>query len=177
MRLIVLLAILAAVTPSSALRAQEDPASGSGEDPFKDQKGDKRFWNASVGGGNYLVALDKIANISKHRYLLDGTVVVTEVTIDTVGNSLARFYHLSPLAAESSLSTARKVIERGDELLDRAGQRTGMDVADMVQKKYPVTTHAKTIEFRITELATLDALHGSVTKAWRDNFGRKFRAE
>ena len=133
--------------------------------PYEDREDQKRFWDASVGNGNYLVALDRIANISKHRYLLDGTLIVTEVTIDTVGNSLARFYHISPAAENSNLATPRKVIERANDLLDRAGQRTGSDTAEMVHKTYPATTHAKTIEFRVMDTQTLDALYASVSRA------------
>ena len=44
----------------------------------------------------------------------------------------------------------------------------------MVQKQYPTTTHAKTIEFRVKDLGTLDALLGSAKGAWISGKGRKF---
>ncbi|NNC90248.1 MAG: hypothetical protein HKN82_17465 [Akkermansiaceae bacterium] len=170
MKLICLLALLISIPPAFAQNATDPDDS-----PFEDKKDHKRFWNGSLPGGNYLVALDRIANVSKHRYLLDGTLVVTEVTIDTVGNSLARFYHITPAAENSNLASPRKVLERANDLLERAGQRTGSDLAEMVHKKYPVTTHAKTIEFRVMDLGTLDALYGSVTSAWVSGHGRRFR--
>jgi hypothetical protein len=47
----------------------------------------------------------------------------------------------------------------------------------MVHKTYPVTTHAKTIEFRVSDLGTLDALVSSVRRAWLDGKGRRFNVK
>lgn len=134
----------------------------------------KRFWQASMPGGSYMVALDRIASVSKHEYLLDGNLVVTEVNIDTVGNALVRIYQITPAAEHSNLSGAQRVVERGKDLLDRVGQRTGADLNNVVHKTYPVTTHSKLIEFRVDDLGTLDALYSSVRKAWLDGKGRRF---
>ena len=51
-------------------------------------------------------------------------------------------------AALFNLATAQHMVQRGKELLDHAGQRSGTDPNTMVHKKYPVTTHTKTIEYR-----------------------------
>ena len=37
----------------------------------------RRFWQASLPGGHYMVALDRISNISMHEYVLDGTWLST----------------------------------------------------------------------------------------------------
>lgn len=77
------------------------------EEPLqeKDKDNDKEtrngFWEANLAGGNYMVALGRISSVSRHRYVLDGTVIVDEVTIDTEGQALARFYFLSPIKAEA----------------------------------------------------------------------------
>ena len=120
------------------------------------------------------MALSRITSISKHEYLLDGNLIVTEVTIDTLGATTLRVYQITPAAQYGSLATGRKIVERGKDLLDRAGQRTGADVANMVHKQYPATTHSKTIEFRVKDLGTLDALHNSARTAWISSKGRKF---
>ena len=179
-----ILALLAVLLTASSGLAQTaggqtaDPkAEPSKEDsPYTDDLDHKRFWNASFPGGSYMVALDRIASISKHQYLLDGTLIVTEVNIDTVGNSLVRIYQITPAAQNSNLASAQRVVERGKELLDHVGQRTGTDPNTMVHKKYPITTHTKTIEFRVDNLDTLDAVYRSVNKAWRDGRGRRFAA-
>lgn len=149
-------------------------AQGSTDDKFDDNPDHRRFWQAALPGGEYVVALDRISSISKHQYILDGTLLVTEVTIDTNGNSLTRIYHITPVGDDSTVGTTTKIIERGNELLDQAGQRTGTNLQDMVHKKYPLTTHSKSIEYRVSELATLDALFSSIDKSWKSGKGRKF---
>ena len=47
----------------------------------------------------------------------------------------------------------------------------------MVGKKYGVTSHAKSIEYRIMSANTLTALYGSVRKAWETGRGRQFNAK
>ena len=149
-------------------------ATGQDGKPFNDSLAEKGFWQGSLPGGSYLVALSRITSISKHEYLLDGNLIVTEVTIATLGATTLRVYQITPAAQYGCLATGRKIVERGKDLLDRAGQRTGADVANMVHKQYPATTHSKTIEFRVKDLGTLDALHNSARTAWISGKGRKF---
>lgn len=144
------------------------------EDRVKDTEGHRRFWQASVPGGNYMVALDRISNISMHEYVLDGNLVVNEVTVDTTGRALARFYYIEPLSDSMKRSEVTRVVDKGRELIDRAGQRLGSEAHNMAQKQYPTTTHAGMIEYRILDLRDLDALYGSLRKAWESGRGRKF---
>ena len=184
--ILVLTSALTLLLSAASGLAQGTPTSKGGQStnatennsPYKDgvDADHKRFWQASLPGGTYMVALDRIASISKHEYLLDGTLIITEVNIDTVGNSLVRIYQITPAAERSNLATPQRIVERGKELLEHAGQRTGTDPNSMVHKKYPVTTHTRTIEFRVEDLGTLDALYKSVHKAWRDGRGRRFVA-
>ena len=133
-----------------------------------------RFWQANLPGGQYLVALTHITAVSSHKYLLDGGIIVNEVTIDTVGQSLARFYYLAPVTEGMASNTATGIVNRGKELLDQAGDRTGSDLHNMVVKKYPETTHARSVEYRLLDEKDLLALMGSVTNAWQTGKGRKF---
>lgn len=177
-----LLSILAILTMAPLALAQDtaNPNSTANskdkDQPYSDALGDKGFWDGTLPGGNYLVALSRITSISKHEYLLDGNLVVTEVTIDTVGDTTMRVYQITPAAQYGTLATGRKIVERGKDLLDRAGQRTGADLNNMVHKQYPTTTHSKTIEYRVKDLGTLDALYKSARTAWTSGNGRKFVA-
>ncbi len=143
------------------------------ENNATESDGPRRFWQASLSNGHYMVALDRISNISMHEYLLDGTLIVTEVTIDTTGRALARFYYIEPLTDAGGRAEIARVVDRGRELLDRAGQKTGTDAHNMAQKTYPATTHAGTIEYRLTDKRDLDALYGSLRRAWETGKGRK----
>jgi hypothetical protein len=132
----------------------------------------RRFWQAALPGGHYMVALDRITSISQQTYLLDGAVVVHEVDVDTEGQALARFYFLEPVKTPST--TANQILERGREIVEKESERSGTDVATMVVKKYPDTTHAKCLEYRLERAEDLDALYKSLREAWESGKGRKF---
>lgn len=136
--------------------------------------GPKRFWQSSVPGGDYVVALDRISSISKHSYIIDGNLRVTEVVIDTNGNSLARFYYIIPVSEDSGSTVGAGLTTRGKELLDKVGERTGTNLNTAVMKQYPTTTHAKTVEFRISDEGDLDKLFSSVRNAWLKGSGKRF---
>lgn len=137
--------------------------------------GPRRFWQANVAGGNYMVAIDRISSISKHSYLIDGAAVVHEVTIDTTGQALARFYYIEP--PKTASTAANQLIDRSKQLVDEYSKRSGNDVSTMVVKKYPETTHAKSIEYRLLSEAEINALYNSVKDAWETGRGRKFNVK
>jgi hypothetical protein len=158
-----------------ALQAQETPTAP--EKP-SDSAGANRFWQATLGGGHYMVSLDRISSVSRHKYVLDGALIVDEVTVDALGQSLARFYFITPISdaadgngAAAALSSA---VDRGRELIDKAADKAGADVHQMVVKKFPETTHARTVEFRLLSEAELSGLYNSVRGAWESGRGRKF---
>jgi len=142
-----------------------------------DEEGSQRFWQLSLPDeGNFMVALDRIASVSRSSYILDGNLAVTEVTIDTVGNALCRIYHLAPIAAKGASSSLATLTKRADELAQRGGELSGLD-PNAVHKSYPNTTHAKTVEYRIKDLESLEALYASLTRAWSNGRGRTFTVE
>ena len=164
-------AALILLTTCSPLWAQNK---NSDKNNTSESVGPSRFWQVSVAGGNYMVALDRISSISKHTYVTDGAFRVTEVVIDTNGNSLVRFYYIIPVSEDSASSLGSGLTTRAKELLDKAGERTGANANTMVAKQYPTTTHAKTVEFRISHEEDLDKLYNNVRKAWIKGKGNKF---
>lgn len=175
LRLLALLFSCIAFAPASW--AQEDQG-GDEESPTQnenvsDSQEGRRFWQADLPGGQYIVALDRICSVSMQQYLLDGNLVVNEVNIDTTGRSIARFYYIEPLAESIQRGGIGKVANRGKELIDRAAGRIDMDAHNMAQKTYPATTHAGMVEYRILDLADLDALFQSALRAWQSGRGRK----
>ncbi len=147
------------------------------EDGITDDQTRNRFWECNVGGGNYMVALSRISSVSRHQYVLDGTLLVDEVTIDTTGQALVRFYFIAPISSQSNTGTgnaAQRLVERGKGLVDRGGEITGSDAHNMVHKKFPLTTHAKQVEYRVLTKEALGALYSSVKTAWVQGRGRSF---
>ena len=153
---------------SPSLVAQDNTESNA-----TDELGSRRFWQANLPGGEFVVSISSISSVSKHTYVIDGNLKVTEVVVDTTGNSLARFYYITPITDDASSGVAG-ISERGKELLDRAGERAGVSPSTMVAKQYPLTTHAKTVEFRIASESDLNSLFSSVRSSWMNGRGRKF---
>jgi len=140
-----------------------------------DEENKKRRWHAHLPGGAYHVALGTITSISKHSYVLDGTLFVSEVTIDTTGNSLARFYFIEPISSDTKFNVVQRLQSTLGKVQEKAGEYSGTKIDELAQKTYPHTTHAKTIEFRILTEQELGALFSSVYRAWDTGKGRTFR--
>ncbi len=139
-----------------------------------DKEARNHFWEANLAGGNYLVALGTISSVSRHKYVLDGAVIVDEVTVDTSGQALARFYFITPISASGPGAAVADAADRAMALVDGAARRAGTDVQDMVVKKYPLTTHSKAIEYRVFSEEQLGSLYQSVKTAWVTGRGRVF---
>jgi hypothetical protein len=174
----VLLTCTASLTAQAPTDEKKDaPADEAGKDKPGESTGPARFWQAKLKGGHYIVALDHIASVSRHKYLLDGALVIDEVTIDSVGQSLARFYFISPVSSESSSTAVKSATDRATELLEKGSERIGSDISSMVVKKYPETTHARTIEYRLMEEKDLTSLFNSARNAWETGRGRIFTSK
>lgn len=141
----------------------------------EDELNKKRRWEASLPGGRYAVNLGNITSISEHSYVLDGVAIITEVTIDTVGASLARFYYMEPVTENSKMDIVNRLRNRTTGLKNKAKERVGISFEDMAQKQYPHSTHAKTVEFRLLSRGELRALYGSLYTAWDTGKGRTFK--
>ncbi|MCW1914401.1 hypothetical protein OJ996_12505 [Luteolibacter sp. GHJ8] len=176
------LCVLLQPLPLQAQQNNEDDGDGTeqvdednaGEDSSAEEsQGPKRFWSASLQGGDYSVALDKVSSVSIHEYVLNANLIVTEMVIDTDGRALARFYHVRSVAEDTASGAGGRLVERGKDLIDGAGRRAKVDFHNLPQKDYPTTSHAGMIEFRLMRLNDLKALHKSIQGAWESNTGKK----
>lgn len=134
----------------------------------------KRFWEANLPGGNYMVALDRISSVSMHSYIIGKSLVVYEVCVQTSGAGLVRFYTFETIGESTDSNIAKNLVERGKSIIEQGGSRTGVDTNTTVEKEYPITTHAQTIEYRLFNKGDLDQLYSSLKRSWRENRGRKF---
>lgn len=140
---LIVLTLSIPVGPICAQTDEETPGDSTSE-----TVGPKKFWEADLPGGSYLVAVERIVSISKQRYVLDEKTSVTEVVIDTSGSSLARFYCLAP---------------------------KGEDARQSVSKQHAAKTSAKTtVNFHVSNGADLDKLYDSARNAWISGRGKKF---
>ena len=161
-------------TTPAASGSSANPTTGSAQNS-SETDGNHRFWVANLPGGQYMVALDHLTAISRHLYAIpEAGLIVDEVTVDTNGQGLARFYFSSPITDGVNNNAVANVTARAKELVDYAGQRAGTDLHKMVIKKYPETTHARSIEYRVLSSDELTALYSSVSAAWQTGRGRVF---
>ena len=156
---------------------EQDEKDEKAPEGVNDDENRKRRWECSLPGGEYSVNLGAITSVSKHSYVLDGTLLVTEATVDTTGTALARFYYIEPITKDTTFNALARIQKRAEQLRNRGQSRTGTKADEMAQKSYPTTTHARTIEFRIMNEVELNALYGSLYQAWTSGKGRTFRIQ
>ena len=125
------------------------------------------LFRAKLPGGTYEVAVRSIVAVTSHEYLVDGIARVTEVNIDTGGSLLARFYYLEPTTPTSPLGLGQATIDKAQELLKQAAEKTGQDVWKKVVKNYPATTHARTVEYRLASREQLNRIFSAAEEAFR----------
>lgn len=164
------LAALSCVAPAQPAAPTPAPAVPG----VSEQEVPNNFWDCTLPGGSYTVALNKISVVSLHEFNLPGGRV-TEMNIVTEGAGLARFYFME--AALPGGSTAEAAKARVTELANLAADRTGTEkIWQKVLKDYPLATHAHTIEYRLQTKAEILALHASAKGAWMTGRGRKISA-
>ncbi|MCF7673840.1 MAG: hypothetical protein K9N23_02110 [Akkermansiaceae bacterium] len=178
-----LIGVLAATATAQnkAAPGSTDGATTGTTNPAKQKVSDvempdkRRFWQGNLPGGQYLVALDKITSVSRHSYVVaEAGLLIDEVVIDTVGQTVARFYFVSPVTEGVNNNAATNLTQRAKELLDYGGERAGTDVHKRVEKKFPEGLYAHTVEYRLSTATELGALLGSVSSAWQTGRGRIF---
>lgn len=162
-----------AQSPNPQPPANQNPQNGN--QAVNDAENRIGFWDCTLPGGNFTIALGKICSVSIHEYAVAGGRV-TEAVIDTEGSVCARFYYMEPMNAGGNLAITGVVKERLNQVLETAADRTGTDkVWKKVQKDYPVATHAHTVDYRLQSAANLQALFNSAKTAWLSGRGRSIR--
>jgi len=125
-------------------------------------------WRCFTNGGVYSVGIDRIVSVSVHEYRVDNVARVTEVNIDTVGNALVRFYYLEPAETDApggvGQGALEKIREIAEDVIDRSEQAQFLE---RVIKSYPTSTHAHTIEYRVSSRDELKKIFDSADTAYR----------
>jgi len=128
------------------------------------------YWRCELPGGVYMVNLAMVTSVSTHEYVVDGAARVTEFTIGTSGAVVARFYYLEPMVPKSPVGFGQSIIDKVQEKVGEASERTGTEeVWKKVVKNYPLTTHAHTVEYRLDSVDQVTKLEKSIEDAWKNN--------
>lgn len=133
--------------------------------------GPRGFLSIDYKGGRFVVPFHKIVSMARHEYLIDGGGMVHELTIDTEGTVIARYYYLESPLENNPLNAAQVVNNRLKKVRDLVEERTGQST-DVVIKHYPETTHAKTVEYRVSNLDQLERIYQHVYDDWVEHNGK-----
>jgi hypothetical protein len=136
------------------------------------------LWQCTLPGGVYLVALRSIASISSHEYVVDGAARVTEVTVATNSSVEARFYYLEPVVPNTAVPGSATASDAAQQHLSDVASQAGTEPVWMkVVKNYPTTTHAHTVEYRLTTKENLQQLYQNLAQAWTTGKGASLTTE
>ncbi len=129
------------------------------------------LWRAEFPGGNYSVSLAAISSVSTHEYVVDRAVKVFEMTINTNGAVVARFYSVEPIKPNAPGGYGQGVVDKVQEKVQDGVQRvtgeTNEPLLSSVIKNYPTTTHAHTVEYRLPTRDDVVKAFKSVEGCWR----------
>ncbi len=134
-------------------------------------KDSKLFGIEFPDGTSYYGRVDKIISISKQQYLV-GPLVVTEVNIE-LDNSRTqlRIYNSRAIPSEMATALAIKKAEGVanyappiPDVLKKIDERAGnLAIQQKVYKDYPQTTHARTLEFIVTNIQELEKFYKQIS--------------
>jgi hypothetical protein len=122
------------------------------------------IWRCNMPGGTYQVLLSAMVGVSSHEYVVDGAARVTEVNVDTGGQLAVRFYYIEPAVTAGPSGIGAATIGKVQSLLTEAAERSGTDAWKKVVKSYPVTTHARTVEYRVADRESLNKIFASASR-------------
>ncbi len=133
----------------------------------------RAIWRCTLPGGVYEVVAGAILSVSSHEYVVDGAARVTEVNVDTSGQMAVRFYYIEPAATSGPGGIGAATLGKVQSLMTEAAERSGTDAWKKVAKSYPVTTHARTVEYRLASKDGLNKILASASKVLRTGRGEE----
>jgi hypothetical protein len=160
------IALILVLALAASLHAQAPAPPAQPPAPTGDRT-NRTLFRASLPGGTYEVSVGAIVAVASHEYIVDGIARVTEVNIDTTGALVARFYYLEPVTPQAPGGIGAATVDKVQSLMKEAAERSGQDVWKKVVKNYPTTTHARTIEYRVTEKEHLSRIFAGAEEAFR----------
>ncbi|MEO6787753.1 MAG: hypothetical protein ABI318_16625 [Chthoniobacteraceae bacterium] len=125
----------------------------------------RTLWKCTLPGGSYQVLVSAILSVSSHEYVVDGAARVTEVNIDTAGQFAVRFYYIEPAVTSGPNGIGAATFGKVQSILTDAAERSGTDAWKKVVKSYPVTTHARTVEYRVGDKDSLTKIFISASNS------------
>ncbi len=131
-------------------------------------------WEFQAPGGHYSVRLDRISSVSWHSYLIEGGSRVTEMNLgEHAGSHFLRIYAIDAVGASDESS--KPTDTTSDATAGKIEESTSrQEPWEKVVKDYPATTHAHTVEFRVTDASLVKSIFGQALAAFASQKGGRF---
>ena len=142
-----------------------DPSATPTPSPTPTANATRNLWTCTLPGGTYQVLVSAMLSVSTHEYVVDGAARVTEVNVDTAGQFAVRFYFIEPAATSGPSGLGAATLGKVQSILTDAADRSGTDAWKKVVKSYPTTTHARTIEYRVSSKDSLTQIFTSAANS------------
>lgn len=127
------------------------------------------------------MALGNIQSISTHEYTIEPLMRITEMTLETNGPVVARFYYVETVTPQAPAGVGQSAIdllkEKTEQVAAAAVAAGGKPPWQRVIKTYPTTTHAHTVEYRLDSKEQVQQLFNSAMKCWTTGKGDAFTLE
>ncbi|MEM6820452.1 MAG: hypothetical protein AAF558_00735 [Verrucomicrobiota bacterium] len=139
-----------------------------------------RIYEVETPDGSYRVDVSKITSISLHRYYVDGVLAIDELTVDTTGKTVARFYFADRNRdVRTPRGIGQSLVDQAQDKLDQVKEKVSVtgQIESAVVKSYPTTTHAHTVEYRVPSKDQLQDLYDKMSNSWRRQSSGKFKIE
>lgn len=121
------------------------------------------IWKAEIGSAVASIPLPSIEHYGIQDYKVDSHALVRELTITTKSRSMIRIYHLLPLGGihQDAAERLDQRLQAINGVLDNS-----RDQDDNIPiKSYPVTTHEKMVEYRVSKPEDIGLLYNSLEQS------------
>ncbi len=125
--------------------------------------GGNAFWQGTLQDekkGSVVIRLSDVTAVAIHTYMLNGTIEITECTVDMRGNHSFRFYAM----AEKDDSTQAKVVKTA---LGTTKKVVGNETS-FPSRKFPEGAYSHNIEYQLKTPEKVYKLYKSIRDEWYD---------
>ena len=112
-----------------------------------------------------VINVNTITSVAMHNYRLNGDNLVSQVTIDTLGNNTIRFYFVHPAQQIEPVSDPKEAVTKVRQQVTRETS-SQKDDADVPAVKFPEGTYSHSIEFQVGSPAELKRLYKTALSVW-----------
>ncbi|MCI7698689.1 MAG: hypothetical protein MSQ05_04805 [Akkermansia sp.] len=134
------------------------PGTAAAQNAVNTSSCSKPLWTANLSGGATSILLTSVISVSLHSYLLDGSVRMIELTVDTTGNHSIRFYAYTGEQA----NTWKERLSNTRDLVD---SKTG-GATRLPGRKFPEGAYSHNVEFQLDSEAQVRQLYKSLMDSW-----------